>query len=148
MSRPGPLTGAGVGLRTPHYRPFLAQRPAVGFIEVHSENYLARAGWDWHVLTELRRDYAVSLHGVGLGLGSARGFSDAHLDRVRALVDAVDPFLVSEHLCWGALADRQLNDLLPLTLETGTLALVCERCWGAGCCSKTSRPTCVFAPTP
>lgn len=121
------MTAPGVGLRAPHYRAFLEQRPAVGFIEVHSENYLARAGWDWHVLTELRRDYPVSLHGVGLGLGSARGFSDAHLERVRALVEAVDPFLVSEHLSWGALADRQLNDLLPLTLDEAALALLCER---------------------
>lgn len=120
-------TAAGVGLRTPHYRAFLEGRPAVGFIEVHSENYLARAGWDWHVLAELRRDYPVSLHGVGLGLGSARGFSNAHLERVRALVEAIDPFLVSEHLSWGALADRQLNDLLPLTLDGAALALLCER---------------------
>lgn len=117
----------GVGLRTPHYRAFLDERPAVGFIEVHSENYLARAGWDWHVLGSLRRDYPVSLHGVGLGLGSARGFSASHLARVRALVDALDPFLVSEHLSWGALADRQLNDLLPLTLDAAALALLCER---------------------
>jgi uncharacterized protein (UPF0276 family) len=121
------VIAAGVGLRTPHYRAFLERRPPVGFIEVHSENYLARAGWDWHVLTELRRDYPVSLHGVGLGLGSARGFSENHLERVRALVEAVDPFLVSEHLSWGALPDRQLNDLLPLTLDQVALALLCER---------------------
>lgn len=127
MSAPAAARAAGVGLRTPHYRAFLESRPPVGFIEVHSENYLARTGWDWHVLTELRRDYPVSLHGVGLGLGSARGFSDAHLERVHALVEAVDPFLVSEHLSWGALADRQLNDLLPLSLDSAALALLCER---------------------
>ncbi len=118
---------AGVGLRTPHYRAFLEGRPKVGFLEVHSENYLARAGWDWHVLTSLRRDYPLSLHGVGLGLGSVHGFSERHLERLTQLVDAVDPFLVSEHLSWGALADRQLNDLLPLTLSDAMLALLCER---------------------
>lgn len=127
MSAPAAARAAGVGLRTPHYRAFLDRRPPVGFLEVHSENYLARAGWDWHVLGELRRDYPVSLHGVGLGLGSAHGFSDAHLERLRALVEAVDPFLVSEHLSWGALADRQLNDLLPLALDEAALALLCER---------------------
>ncbi|NNG24497.1 MNIO family bufferin maturase [Telluria aromaticivorans] len=127
MRAPDAAIDAGVGLRTPHYRAFLEGRPAVGFIEVHSENYLARAGWDWHVLTELRREYPVSLHGVGLGLGSARGFSPAHLERVCALVEAVDPFLVSEHLSWGALADRQLNDLLPITLDHAALTLVSER---------------------
>ncbi|MEW6761153.1 MAG: DUF692 family multinuclear iron-containing protein [Pseudomonadota bacterium] len=118
---------AGVGLRTPHYRAFLEGRPKVGFLEVHSENYLARAGWDWHVLTSLRRDYPLSLHGVGLGLGSVHGFSGRHLERLRQLVDAVDPFLVSEHLSWGALADRQLNDLLPLNLADSMLDLLCER---------------------
>src|SRR5690242_16572013 len=111
------LVSAGVGLRVPHYRRFLDERPAVGWLEVHTENYLSRSGWDWHVLQDLRRDYPVSLHGVGLGLGSAHGFPEHHLERVRALADAIDPVLVSEHLSWGALADRQLNDLLPLTLD-------------------------------
>ncbi|WP_020652483.1 MNIO family bufferin maturase [Massilia niastensis] len=119
--------GVGVGLRTPHVRAFLDRRQPVGWIEVHSENYLNQSGWDWHVLGRLRRDYPLGLHGVGLGLGSVHGFSDAHLARVRALVDAVDPFLVSEHLSWGALAGRQLNDLLPLPLDAAALALLCAR---------------------
>lgn len=119
--------GVGVGLRAPHYRQFLEQRPACGWLEVHTENYLDRAGWDWHVLQQLRRDYPVSLHGVGLGLGSARGFPEAHLQRVRELVDAIDPVLVSEHLSWGAVGDRQLNDLLPMTLDDAALALMAER---------------------
>ena len=119
--------GIGVGLRPPHVRAFLEGRQPVGWLEVHSENYLARAGWDWHVLRRLREDYPLSLHGVGLGLGSARGFSEAHLARVRELVEAVDPFLVSEHLCWGALAGRQLNDLLPLQLDAAVLDLLCAR---------------------
>lgn len=122
-----PQAGVGIGLRPPHVRAFLAQRQPVGWLEVHSENYLARAGWDWHVLRRLREDYPLSLHGVGLGLGSARGFSEDHLARVRELVEAVDPFLVSEHLCWGALADRQLNDLLPLRLDAASLGLLCAR---------------------
>jgi uncharacterized protein (UPF0276 family) len=119
--------GVGVGLRAVHYRDFLARRPKVGWLEVHTENYLARSGFDWHVLQQLRRDYPVSLHGIGLGLGSARGFSDAHLERVAALVDAVDPVLVSEHLSWGAAHDRHLNDLLPLTLDHAMLDLLAER---------------------
>jgi uncharacterized protein (UPF0276 family) len=119
--------GVGVGLRAPHYRQFLAQRPKVGWLEVHSENYLDQAGWDWHVLEQLRRDYPISLHGVGLGLGSARGFSEAHLARVRALVARVQPVLVSEHLSWGAVGDRQLNDLLPMTLDRAALDLLSAR---------------------
>lgn len=122
-----PALGVGIGLRAPHYRDFLDQRPRAGWIEVHTENYLDQGGWDWHVLQSLRRDYPVSLHGVGLGLGSARGFSAAHLDRVGRLVRDVQPALVSEHLCWGAVFDRHLNDLLPLTLNHAALDLLSER---------------------
>ena len=117
----------GVGLRAPHYRQFVEQRPRVAWLEVHTENYLDQAGWDFHVLQQLRRDYPLSLHGVGLGLGSARGFSDSHLERVRSLVQRMEPALVSEHLCWGAVADRQLNDLLPLILDQAALDLLCAR---------------------
>ena len=119
--------GFGVGLRAIHYRDFLENRPSVDWLEVHSENYLDQAGWDWHVLEVLREDYPFSLHGVGLGLGSARGFSDEHLERVRSLVHRVQPALVSEHLSWGAIDGRQLNDLLPLVLDEAALTLMCER---------------------
>jgi uncharacterized protein (UPF0276 family) len=119
--------GVGVGLRAPHYRRFVEQRPRAAWLEVHTENYLDQAGWDWHVLQQLRRDYPISLHGVGLGLGSARGFSEAHLERVRGLVARVEPALVSEHLCWSAVGDRQLNDLLPITLDRAALDLLSAR---------------------
>jgi uncharacterized protein (UPF0276 family) len=122
-----PARGVGIGLRVPHYRRLLEERPALGWLEVHTENYLARSGWDWHVLHTLRRDYPLSLHGVGLGLGSAHGFSENHLERVRRLAEAIEPALVSEHLSWGALRDRQLNDLLPLRLDAASLDLVAAR---------------------
>ncbi|MES2347788.1 MAG: DUF692 family multinuclear iron-containing protein [Pseudomonadota bacterium] len=124
---PEQMPGVGVGLRAPHYRQFIEQRPRAAWLEVHTENYLDQAGWDWHVLQQLRRDYPISLHGVGLGLGSARGFSEQHLQRVRDLVRRVEPVLVSEHLCWGAVGDRQLNDLLPLTLDRAALDLLSAR---------------------
>lgn len=127
MALPDALAGSGVGLRAAHYRDFLERRVGVGWLEVHTENYLDQAGWDWHVLQQLRRDYRVSLHGVGLGLGSARGFSTEHLARVRSLAQRLEPVLVSEHLSWSALAERQLNDLLPLALSPAALALLCER---------------------
>jgi uncharacterized protein (UPF0276 family) len=123
---PAPIQ-AGVGLRAPHYRQFIEQRPAVGWLEVHTENYLDQSGWDWHVLQQLRRDYSISLHGVGLGLGSARGFSAPHLERVAKLVERVEPMLVSEHVSWGAVIDRNLNDLLPLTLDRASLDLLADR---------------------
>lgn len=128
MERPAhALAGVGVGLRAAHYPHFLAQRPRVDWLEVHTENYLARSGRDWQVLQQVREQYALSLHGVGLGLGSARGFSAQHLERVRQLVERIEPALVSEHVCWSAVAAHQLNDLLPLRLDHAALELLCAR---------------------
>ncbi len=121
------LQGVGVGLRWPHFREFLEHKQQADWLEVHTENFLEQAGWGWHVLQTLRLDYPLSLHGVGLGLGSARGFSEQHLERVRSLVERLEPALVSEHLCWSAVSDRHLNDLLPLTLTPAAITLLSER---------------------
>ncbi len=119
--------GVGLGLRAPHYRPFLAQRPRVDWLEVHTENYLAPGGWDRHVLFALREHYPISLHGVGLAIGSVHGFSLEHLQRIAVLVQQLQPVLVSEHLCWGAAANWHTNDLLPLPLAGHSFALLCDR---------------------
>ncbi len=119
--------GAGVGLRARHYRDFLEASQPVGWIEVHSENYFGDGGYDRHVLERVRADYPVSLHGVGLGLGSAEGLDERHLAKLKRLVDAIEPALVSEHLCWGAGLGRHFNDLLPLPYTREALALVAER---------------------
>ena len=122
---PDPLL-AGIGLRSDHYRAFDAMRPAVGFLEVHSENYYGDGGQPLDWLTRFRRDYAVSLHGVGLSLGSADGLDLRHLDRLARLVDRIEPALVSDHLCWGRIAGTHLNDLLPLPYNDEALAVVCR----------------------
>ena len=122
-----PAALAGIGLRAPHYRELLDGRPRAGWLEVHTENYLADGGRDVHVLHRLRRDYPVSLHGVGLGLGSAHGIAAQHLERIRALAERIEPFLVSEHLSWSAVPGRHLHDLLPLALDDATLDLVAAR---------------------
>ena len=119
--------GAGVGLRARHYRDFLESRPAVGWVEVHSENYFGEGGYDRHVLDRVRADYPLSLHGVGLGLGSAEVFDERHLAKLRRLTDATEPALVSEHLCWGAALGQHFNDLLPLAYTPEALTLVAER---------------------
>jgi uncharacterized protein len=117
---------AGIGLRSDHYRAFDAARPAVGFIEVHSENYFGDGGQPLDWLTRFRRDYAVSLHGVGLSLGSADGLDARHLDKLDRLVRRIEPALVSDHLCWGRIAGTHLNDLLPLPFTDEALAIVCR----------------------
>jgi len=120
-------TGAGIGLRARHYQNFLGARPMTGWLEVHSENYFSAGGLDRHMLECIRADYPVSLHGVGLGLGSAEGWLDGHLEALADLVERIDPALVSEHLCWNATAGRHFNDLLPLPYTTEALVLVGER---------------------
>lgn len=122
-----PVTGTGIGLRAPHYRDFLDGRPAVDWLEVHSENYFGDGGFDLHVLEHVRASYPLSLHGVGLSLGSADGLRERHLAQLARLVDRIQPALVSEHLCWGALGDRHFNDLLPMPFTTEALALMVER---------------------
>jgi uncharacterized protein (UPF0276 family) len=123
-----PRLGAGIGLRARHYADFMGgAQPAAGWLEVHSENYFGAGGRERAVLDSLRRDYPVSLHGVGLGLGSVEGYSARHEDRLCTLVDWVEPEFVSEHLCWGAAAGRHFNDLLPLAYSREALGLVAAR---------------------
>jgi len=117
----------GVGLRAQHYEDFLARRRDVGWLEVHSENYFGAGGYDLHVLRRLRADYPVSVHGVGLALGSATPETGRHAARLKQLVERIDPVLVSEHLCWGRLHGRHFNDLLPLPYTEEALEWVTAR---------------------
>jgi uncharacterized protein (UPF0276 family) len=118
---------AGIGLRAAHYRQFLEDRPRIGWLEVHSENYFGAGGFDLHVLDHVRRDYPLSLHGVGLSLGSADGLREQHLTKLQNLVARIEPLLVSEHLCWGAHGGRHFNDLLPMPYTEEALALMVAR---------------------
>ncbi len=119
-----PVT-AGIGLRFQHHEIVRDVRPAVGWFEVHTENYLG-GGSAAHYLDMIRRDYPISLHGVGLSLGSAEGIDAAHLARVRDLVDRIQPGLVSEHLSWSIVGGVYLADLLPLPMTEEALDLVCR----------------------
>jgi uncharacterized protein (UPF0276 family) len=121
------LSGNGIGLRTPHYRDFLNHQVQVDWLEVHSENYFGDGGFDLFVLDQLAQRYPISLHGVGLALGSVHSSQEMHLCKLKRLIDRVQPALVSEHLCWGSISGRHLNDLLPLTFTEQALALVSER---------------------
>ncbi|MCW5624076.1 MAG: DUF692 domain-containing protein [Burkholderiales bacterium] len=121
------LQGVGIGLRAPHYGAFLDGDPAVPWLEVHSENYFGDGGFDLHVLDTVRQRYPVSLHGVGMALGSVDGLSDRHVEHLARLVERVEPALVSEHVCWGRSGDRHFNDLLPMPYTREALALMVER---------------------
>jgi uncharacterized protein len=118
---------AGIGLRAPHYRALQALAPdiaAPGFLEVHSENFFGEGGQPLQYLTWFRERYPLSLHGVGLSIGSADGLNTAHLTKLKRLVDRFQPTLVSEHLCWVGVNGQYANDLLPLPYTANVLAHV------------------------
>jgi len=118
---------AGIGLRAPHIGYVKAQRPPVAWFEVHSENYFAEGGPAIASLERIRADYPLSLHGVGLSLGSTDPLSRAHLAKLASLIARVEPALVSEHLSWSGVGGRHFNDLLPLPCTDEAVAHVCSR---------------------
>ena len=126
QTNPCPVA-AGVGLRAPHVGEVLSQHPAVAWLEVHSENYYVDGGPALAALERIRADYPISLHGVGMSLGSTDPLDDVHVAKLKRLISRVEPALVSEHLCWSGVGGRHLNDLLPLPYTEEALAHVCAR---------------------
>jgi len=118
-------TKAGVGLRFQHHQAVLDARPAIAWLEVHTENYMG-GGSPIRYLEAIRRDYPIACHGVGLSLGSAEDLDGAHLKRIRGVVERFDPALVSEHLSWSAVGGNYLADLLPLPMTDEALEIVCR----------------------
>lgn len=126
MSAPGNI---GIGWRHPHYQALLERKPALDFLEVHSENFFGAGGAALAVLHEGRAHYPISLHGVGLALGSAVGLDDWHLDQLARLVAQIDPIRVSDHACFargtmtqsGQLAAVHGADLLPIPFNQEAL---------------------------
>src|SRR6187549_3100059 len=121
----GPIPArAGIGLRSVHHDALLAERPDVGFIEAHTENYFHDGGAAVRALEAARSNYPLSLHGVGLGLGSVEEPDQAHLARIKRAVSRFEPALVSEHACWGQAGGEHFNDLLPLPYTDEAVALL------------------------
>ena len=118
---------AGVGLRAPHYREILATQPDIGWFEAHSENYFGAGGQPLAYLEAVRTHYPVSLHGVGLSLGSTDALSEAHLAKLKRLADRIEPCFVSEHLSWSSVDGRFFNELLPLPYSEEALQHVARR---------------------
>jgi len=109
-----PAPAAGIGLRAPHYAQLLERRPALAFLEVHSENFFAAGGPSLAWLERFRGLYPMSFHGVGLSLGSSEAVDAVHLAKLASLVERFEPAFVSEHVCWSSASGRHSNDLLPL----------------------------------
>jgi len=105
---------AGIGLRAGHYRDVLDSKPAVGWLEIHPENYFAAGGRHLALLEQIRTHYPLSMHGVGLSIGSTDPLNRNHLEKLKSLIQRFEPALVSEHISWGSVEGRYFNDLLPL----------------------------------
>jgi uncharacterized protein (UPF0276 family) len=118
---------AGIGLRAPHVRQVLEQRPVVAWFEIHSENYFADGGPSLATLERIRTDYPIAMHGVGLSLGSTDPLDREHLRKLARLARRIAPAVVSEHLCWSSVDGRHFNDLLPLPYTAEALDHVCSR---------------------
>ena len=114
---------AGIGLRSVHLAEIDRDRPAAGFLEIHAENYLGDSP-QLGVVERLRRDYPLSVHAVGLSLGSAEGVDRDHLSRVVRLIERLEPQFVSDHLSWSVAGGRYFNDLLPLPWTEEALLVV------------------------
>src|ERR1700704_5550215 len=118
-------TEAGIGLRFQHHQAVVETRPAIAWMEVHTENYMG-GGTPLRYLDAIRRDFPISLHGVGLSLGSAEGLDRAHLQRIARVAERIEPGLVSEHVAWSVGAGTYLADLLPLPMTEEALDGVCR----------------------
>jgi uncharacterized protein len=117
---------SGVGLKPEHIDEILRDRPPLGFFEIHAENYMGDGGPPHRRLEAIRDLYPISLHGVGLSIGSPKPLDREHLSRLAALVRRYQPGLFSEHLAWSSHDEGYLNDLLPLPYTQETLAVVCD----------------------
>jgi uncharacterized protein (UPF0276 family) len=118
---------AGIGLRAPHHLQVLSQLPDVAWFEAHSENYFAEGGSHVECLSRIRTRYPVSLHGVGLSLGSTDPLNRDHLASLRRVIARFEPARISEHLSWSSVGGRFANDLLPLPYTEEALRHVARR---------------------
>ena len=119
------MSSFGLGLRKPHYTEFLETDVPVDFVEVISENFMIDGGRPRDILYRVRERHPVALHGVSMSIGSAHGLDRAYLTRLRALVDAIEPLFVSDHLSWSRTPGFNSHDLLPIPYTEEALKIVC-----------------------
>lgn len=116
----------GVGFKPEHFSEIIGRPQPVGFFEIHAENYMGSGGPPHAQLGKLREDYALSIHGVGLSIGSMQPLDREHLARLKILCDRYAPESFSEHLAWSSHDTVFMNDLLPLPYTQATLARVAD----------------------
>ena len=126
MTHPQLPPAVGISLKAQHYEDILATRPTIGWLEIHPENYMGDGGLPHHYLRRINELYPLSMHGVGLSLGSTEGLCQQHLQALKQVVDQYQPAQVSEHLAWSHHNGVFLNDLLPVPYTQGFLHTVSD----------------------
>ena len=108
------IEGAGLGLRSNHYQEIFETQPDVPWFELLSDNYMAAGGLPIQRAEQIRQNYPITLHGVGMSLGSADPLNYDYLKRLKNLADRLQPAFVSDHIAWVSVAGQYTHDLLPL----------------------------------
>ena len=119
--------GCGVGLRSQHYPVITEKWPKVDWFEAISENYMDTGGRPLQILEQVRHHYPIALHGTALSIGSVDPINQKYLERLKKLVDRIDPFIVSDHLCWSSVEGEVLHDLLPLPFTEEAIQHIVQR---------------------
>jgi len=126
IHKPNKPDSIGLGLRHEHHAYILENLPDIPWLEVHSENFFTDGGPALNFIQEIRQNYPLSLHGVGLSLGSSDGLDKNHLKSLKKLIDETEPFLVSDHISWSNIGSKVLNDLLPIPYTKESLQKLCD----------------------
>lgn len=113
---------AGIGFKPQHFDDVMRCHAGGLWLEVHPENYMVDGGPRLTMLDALAERFPLSLHGVSLSLAAAALPDAVQLQRLRRLIDRVQPALVSEHMAWSTWAGRYVPDLLPFPRTHEALA--------------------------
>ncbi|HEC06255.1 MAG TPA: DUF692 domain-containing protein, partial [Thiolapillus brandeum] len=127
MSMNKPFLGFGLGLRKEHYEAILAEKPAVDWFEILSENYMVEGGKPLHYLDRIRQDYPLVMHGVSLSIASTDPLNRDYLRDLKALAGRVEPAWISDHLCWTSVNAHNYHDLLPMPYTREVIRHVADR---------------------
>jgi len=117
---------SGISLKPQHYTDIIKTQPDIGWVEIHPENYFCAGGPPHRYLEKICEYYPLSMHGVGLSLGSTNGVTESHLNALQKLVQRYQPAQVSEHIAWSHWNQQYSNDLLPLPYTKESLEILCD----------------------
>lgn len=123
-----PYLGFGLGLRTDHYADILADKPtSIDWFEIISENYMVDGGKPLYHLDKVRADYPVVMHGVSMSIAGGHPIDFDYLDKLKTLIERVQPAWVSDHLAWTRGSAHNFHDLLPMPYTDELLTHIVER---------------------